>query len=59
MTVSKYTFERTELRVMQNQAKDNEEFLNMVADLVGSLTEERDKWKEQAQWYSGQEGVRD
>jgi hypothetical protein len=37
VTESKYCFERSELRVMQNTAANNEEFLNMVADLVGSL----------------------
>jgi hypothetical protein len=37
VTESKYCFERSELRVMQNTAANNEEFLNRVADLVGSL----------------------
>ena len=34
MTQSKYSFERTELRVLQNSCEgDNEKFLNLVADI--------------------------
>lgn len=45
MTKSIYSFERTELRTLQNTCKDNEEFLNALADLVGNLTKERDNLK--------------
>jgi cell division septum initiation protein DivIVA len=41
---SKYTFERTELRVLQNMCEgDNEKFLNYLADMVGGLTEKNQK----------------
>ena len=50
MTVSKYQFERTELRVLQNQCKDNEEFLNVIADRIGQLEEEKEKWRDEAMW---------
>lgn len=43
MTKSIYSFERTELRTLQNMCDgDNEKFLNMLADIVGNLTKERD-----------------
>lgn len=36
MTQSIYTFERTELRVLQNQCEgDNELFLNLLANMIG------------------------
>ncbi len=46
VTESKYCFERSELRVMQNTAANNEEFLNMVANLVGALSEKVDDLKD-------------
>ena len=40
MTQSKYSFERTELRVLQNTCDgDNEKFLNLVADIIGHQDE--------------------
>lgn len=40
MTQSKYSFERTELRVLQNSCEgDNEKFLNLVADIIGRQDE--------------------
>ena len=39
MTNSKYTFERTELRVLQNTV-DNETFLNLVSNMIGSINDE-------------------
>ena len=46
MTQSIYSFERTELRVLQNKCEgDNEKFLNLVADIVEKLTQERDQLK--------------
>lgn len=46
MTQSIYSFERTELRVLQSKCEgDNEKFLNLVADIVGKLTQERDQLK--------------
>lgn len=40
MTQSKYSFERTELRVLQNTCEgDNEKFLNLVADIIGRQDE--------------------
>ncbi len=44
MTKSIYSFERSELRVMQNMCEgDNEKFLNMLADMVGNLTKKYDE----------------
>lgn len=38
--VSKYSFIRTELRVLQNTCDgDNEKFLNLLADSIGKLEE--------------------
>lgn len=37
--ISKYSFYRTELRVLQSSCKDNEEFLTKLADLIGGLSE--------------------
>lgn len=46
MTKSIYSFERTELRTLQNMCEgDNEKFINMLADIVGNLTKERDELK--------------
>ncbi len=46
MTKSIYSFERTELRTLQNMCDgDNEKFINMLADIVGNLTKERDELK--------------
>ena len=40
MANSKYIFERTELRTLQNTCNgDNEKFLNLLADLVGTKSE--------------------
>ena len=48
MTQSKYSFERTELRVIQNMcAGDNELFLNQLADMIGQRDEEIKKLKTQ------------
>ena len=48
MTQSKYSFERTELRVLQNMsAGDNELFLNQLADIIGQSDEEIEKLKTQ------------
>lgn len=49
MTKSKYGFERSELRALQNMcAGDNEEFLNQLANMIGKLTEERNQYKMEA-----------
>jgi hypothetical protein len=46
--ISKYTFERTELRVLQEMCKgDNEEFLNAVAELIGRRDEKIKKLEDQ------------
>ena len=48
-TRSVYSFERTELRVMQAKCDgDNEQFLNMVSNLIGSWNEELEALKQQA-----------
>jgi hypothetical protein len=40
MTLSIYSFERTELRTLQNTCEgDNEKFLNLLADIVGGQDE--------------------
>lgn len=40
MTLSKYSFERSELRTLQNMCEgDNEKFLNYLADIVGGRDE--------------------
>ena len=40
MTQSKYSFERTELRVLQSTCEgDNEKFLNLVADNISHQDE--------------------
>lgn len=39
MTNSKYSFELTELRVLQNSV-DNEEFLKLVSEMIGSRNDE-------------------
>jgi hypothetical protein len=43
MTEDKYSFYRSELRVMQNTYTNNTEFLTVVANLIGTLTDERDE----------------
>lgn len=45
MIENKYPFYRTELRVMQDTYTDNTEFLTVVANLIGKLTDERDEAK--------------
>ena len=46
---SVYGFERTELRTLQNTCNgDNELFLNLLADMVGNLTKERDDFRDRA-----------
>ena len=46
MTQSIYSFERSELRTMQNMCEgDNEKFLNMLADIVGKQAAELDELK--------------
>lgn len=40
-----YSFERSELRTLQNMCKDNEEFLNKVAEMVGTLQVKLDQEK--------------
>ena len=47
MTPTQPSFYRTELRVIQNLSKDNEEFLSTVANLIARLTNERDSWMDQ------------
>ena len=48
MTQSKYSFIRTELRVLQNTCEgDNEAFLNTLADMIGQRDEKIDKLKKQ------------
>ncbi len=52
--LSKYAFERTELRTLQNTCNgDNEKFLNMLADIIGELTVERDYNRMRAQIAEG------
>ena len=47
MTQSKYSFERTELRVLQNTCEgDNEKFLNLLADIVGRQDEKIQELKD-------------
>jgi hypothetical protein len=46
MANSKYTFERSELRTLQNTCKgDNEKFLNLLADMVGQKSEQIEQLK--------------
>ena len=45
---SKYSVTRTELRTLQNTCKDNEEFLNKLADMIGRLEEKYIAAHEQA-----------
>ena len=46
--ISKYSFERTELRVLQNICNgDNEKFLNLLADSVGRQNEKIQELKDQ------------
>ena len=46
MTLSIYSFERTELRVLQNTCEgDNEKFLNLLADIVGEQAEKIEELK--------------
>ena len=53
--ISKFSFERTELRVLQNECNgDNEKFLNILADIIGNLTVERNCFKERAHLAEGQ-----
>lgn len=41
-----YSFERSELRVLQEQCYgDNEKFLNVLADLIGNLNVEKERLK--------------
>ncbi len=40
-----YSFERSELRVLQLTYPDNEDFLNVLADMIGKLTRDRDEAK--------------
>jgi len=48
MTLSKYSFYRTELRVLQNMCEgDNELFLNQLADTIGKRDEEIQNLKTQ------------
>lgn len=48
MTPSKYSFIRTELRVLQNTCEgDNEAFLNALADMFGQREEQIEKLKKQ------------
>lgn len=42
---SLHSFERSELRVLQNTYPDNEDFLNVLADMVAKLTKDRDEAK--------------
>ncbi len=49
MTISKYSFIRSELRVLQNMCEgDNEEFLNQLADMIGNRDEQIKQLKQQA-----------
>ena len=49
MTTSKYSFIRSELRVLQNMCEgDNEEFLNQLADMIGNRDEQIKQLKQQA-----------
>jgi hypothetical protein len=46
--ISKYSFERTELRVLQNFCNgDNEKFLNLLADSIGRQNEKVEELKNQ------------
>jgi len=46
---SNFSFERTELRTLQNQCgDDNELFLNMVADMLGYKNQELEKAQHRA-----------
>lgn len=46
MTKSIYSFERSELRTLQNMCEgDNEKFLNFLADMVGSQDEKIEELK--------------
>ena len=46
MTQSKYSFVRTELRVLQNTCNgDNEKFLNLLSDNIGSRDEKIEELK--------------
>ncbi len=47
MTNSKYLFERTELRVLQNSV-DNETFLNLVSTMIGSKNDEIKQLKDKS-----------
>ncbi len=48
-----YSFERSELRVMQIMCEgDNEKFLNMLADLVGGQAEQIRRLKEERQGWT-------
>ena len=48
MTPSKYSFIRTELRVLQNTCEgDNEAFLNALADMFGQREAQIEKLKKQ------------
>lgn len=49
MTDSTHSFYRTELRVLQNTSKDNEEFLTKVATLIGELSNKLDKTRVRAE----------
>ena len=45
---SVYSFERCELRTLQNMCEgDNEKFLNYIADMVGKLSHERDELRDE------------
>lgn len=49
MTLSKYAFERTELRTIQNMCGgDNEKFLNLLADMIGKRDEKIRQLEQQA-----------
>lgn len=57
---SKYTFERTELRVLQNMCEgDNEKFLNHLADIVGNLTEKNQRLENENSWLKSELAERD
>ena len=54
MTQSKYSFERTELRTIQNMCDgDNEKFLNMLADMIGQRDEKIETLREDLDMVSG------
>lgn len=42
-----FSFYRSELRVLQKTCKDNEEFLNRVADILARKDAEVDGWRDQ------------